>query len=416
MTTERRNNRQFVPAGFMLSSVLALLTAVLVLALGAVRTEAAPKRIILVGDSRTVMMKEYCGGATNVIWSCKTSMGYNWMVSTGVPAIEGKITNSTAVAILLGVNDSDDTWMADNYAAYINRKAKAWKKLGAQTYFFSIPPVNDKLSKMEHNVTIKAFNKRIKPQLSSDVTYVDIYSSMAGRITTTSDGVHYSATTSRLYYNLVMQAINSGGYTAEQLKKNPDIVVSEYFKPVYNFKDYLKYNPSLKTKYASDPEGAYKHFLNVGMAKGLRGSDEFDPVSYRLRYKRIRKYGDNWKKYYHRYITFGKKHGANGRTCTQMKDYETVYEGVDYKLVYNYNEYIKLHASVFKAYGYNDDKVLKHFVKYGMKAGWSGNYSFKVKIYQKYNADLAKLFGNNYVKYFDHYMRKGYKQTWRRHK
>ena len=411
-------SRQFLPSRILIS-VLLLLSAVMALALGSVRTEAATKRrVIIVGDSRTEMMKEYCGGASNVIWSCKSSMGLTWMKRTGVPQIESKINGNTSIAILMGVNDCADTWVADQYASYLNTKAKAWKKLGASTYFFSITPVNDKLSKFEKNSWIKSFNARIKAGLSSDVKYVNIYSTMAKSLKTTSDGLHYTKATSQLYYNLVMK--NCGGnvtYTAAQLKKNPDLVVSDYYKPVYNFADYMKYNPSLKAKYGNDPAGAYNHFLTTGMAKGLQGSAEFDPVSYRLRYTRVRhKYQDEWKKYYIHYLNIGKRLKKSGKKCTQMMDYDTVYNGVDYKYVYNYNEYIKLHRTVFKVYGYKDHKVLAHFVKYGIKAGWSGNNEFRCKIYKQYNPDLAKKFGNDPWKYFDHYLRKGYNQTWRRHK
>ena len=131
-------SRQFLPSRILIS-VLLLLSAVMALALGSVRTEAATKRrVIIVGDSRTEMMKEYCGGASNVIWSCKSSMGLTWMKRTGVPQIESKINGNTSIAILMGVNDCADTWVADQYASYLNAKAKAWKKLGASTYFFSI--------------------------------------------------------------------------------------------------------------------------------------------------------------------------------------------------------------------------------------------------------------------------------------
>ena len=35
------------------------------------------------------------------IWSCLSSMGYDWMVSTGVPQVEDQIEDNTAVIILM---------------------------------------------------------------------------------------------------------------------------------------------------------------------------------------------------------------------------------------------------------------------------------------------------------------------------
>ena len=100
-----------------------------------VQAAALPaRRIILVGDSRTEGMYQYVGSKSGVIWSYKSSMGLTWMKSTGIPKIESKIRQNTAVVILMGVNDVLDLWQADNYASYLNSKAKTWKAKGAETY------------------------------------------------------------------------------------------------------------------------------------------------------------------------------------------------------------------------------------------------------------------------------------------
>jgi hypothetical protein len=367
-----------------------------------------------------VAMKSVCGGDSRVIWSCKDSMGYTWMKNTGVPQIEDRIRSNTAVVCLMGVNDCADTWMADNYASYLNTKAAAWKKLGADTYFISIPPVNDSLSRSEKNSMILAFNKRVKAGLSADVHYVGIYETMLANLATVSDGLHYKNSCTKLYYNLVIAAVetdNSSGYSDEELAKDPDLVVSSYYKPVYNFNDYLNYNSAVKKKYAADPRGAYEHFLNTGMKQGLRGSKEFDPLSYCLRYPKVRHtYLNDWPKYYEHYLTYGKARGLRGTKTTVMSGYVTVYQNRDYKKVYNFNEYVAYHPVVLKTFGYDDQKVLADFVNKGMAYGRRGNKEFNWRIYRKYNPDLARLFGNNVPKYYDHYLRKGYNQAWRRHK
>ncbi len=48
-----------------------------------------------------------------------SSMGYDWMVSTGVPQVEDQIEDNTAVIILMGVND---LYHVNDYISYINSK------------------------------------------------------------------------------------------------------------------------------------------------------------------------------------------------------------------------------------------------------------------------------------------------------
>ena len=66
--------------------------------------EASQKnKLIFVGDSRTEGIRDAV--QDDSIWSCLSSMGYDWLVSTGVPQIEAEIVDNTSVIILMGVND-----------------------------------------------------------------------------------------------------------------------------------------------------------------------------------------------------------------------------------------------------------------------------------------------------------------------
>lgn len=90
--------------------------------------------------------------------------------------------------------------------------------------------------------------------------------------------------------------------------------------------------------------------------------------------------------------------------------YKTVYKGVNYSAVYDYNYYVDKYPSLWKKYGTNDTKVLAYFVKTGMAKGHQAKASFNVKSYAYRYYDLRKLYKNDLKKYYMHYIKKGKKQ------
>lgn len=166
--------------------------------------------VIFVGDSRTVGMKAAVG-SNNHIWSAKVSMGYDWMVSTGVPAIENKVSSSTAVCILMGINDFQGV-PARKYASYINQCATRWDAKGASTYFVSINPVGSPSKgsyKTITNNSIMNYNEQVKNNLASNVGYIDTYSQIINNFKTI-DGIHYDPSTYKAIYDAVVGAAQAG--------------------------------------------------------------------------------------------------------------------------------------------------------------------------------------------------------------
>ena len=53
--------------------------------------------------------------------------------------------------------------------------------------------------------------------------------------------------------------------------------------------------------------------------------------------------------------------------------YPTVYKGVDYSKIYNYNYYVKAYPDVKKKYGIDKQAVLKNFAEHGLHHGRLGN-------------------------------------------
>ena len=151
-------------------------------------------KLIFIGDSRTEGIRDAV--QDDSVWSCLSSMGYDWMVSTGVPQVEDEIEDNTAVIILMGVND-----LYHDYLSYINEKAVEWSDLGAQTYFVSVGPVeNDPYAS---NTEIESFNSAMEANLSG-VTYIDVYSHLVTDGFSTVDGIHYPNSVSIDIYNYIL--------------------------------------------------------------------------------------------------------------------------------------------------------------------------------------------------------------------
>ncbi len=186
---------------------------------------ADTRKLIIIGDSRTEDMHLTVGNS-GCVWSYEVGQGIIWMKKTGIPAIESKIGNNTAVVILMGVNDCADLWVTDEYCEYLNSKAAAWAKKGAATYYFSITPIVESAYKPKDisNADIKAWNKAMKAGLSSKVKYVDIYSQMLTGIETY-DGLHYRESSTIQYFNLIKRFVN--GFDDMTDKTHP------YYTPIY---------------------------------------------------------------------------------------------------------------------------------------------------------------------------------------
>lgn len=89
----------------------------------------------------------------------------------------------------------------------------------------------------------------------------------------------------------------------------------------------------------------------------------------------------------------------------------TVYNGVDYSKVYNYQYYMQMNPDLASMFGTNTEEgaalAISHFVNCGMNDGRIASPNFDVKSYRNANSDLRSIFGKNYKSYFIHYMNYG---------
>ena len=183
------------------------------------------------------------------------------------------------------------------------------------------------------------------------------------------------------------------------------------YSAVYDYNYYISKYPDIKAAYGDDADAALKHFVNYGMNEGRQACESFNVYSYAYKYPDLRKvYRNNLKSYYTHYINYGKKEGRVAVGTSTLQNPITVYDGVDYSKVYDYNYYVNKYADIKKAYGLDDEGVLKHFINYGMNEGRQACENFNVTSYAYKYADLRRAFRNNKKSYYMHYIKYGYKE------
>lgn len=89
----------------------------------------------------------------------------------------------------------------------------------------------------------------------------------------------------------------------------------------------------------------------------------------------------------------------------------TVYNGVDYARVFDYEYYLRRYPNVRSKFKKNPEKALEYFVVNGMGARQRASRNFDVKSYYRANRDLRELYGLDYPKYYHHYVTRGYKEN-----
>ena len=176
------------------------------------------------------------------------------------------------------------------------------------------------------------------------------------------------------------------------------------YSAVFYAEYYLNHYPDLKTAFGNDSTKALQHFVEYGMKEGRQASAEFALNIYKSNYEDLAKaFGTNNVLYYWHYMNYGRAEGRNAMTRIPS----TVYDGVDYSAVYDYEYYRAHNDDLARAYGDVSDKFLEHFVKYGMKEGRQASAEFKLKAYKSNYADLVNAFKANNELYYWHYMNYG---------
>ena len=161
------------------------------------KTVQAPAGVLIIGDSRCVMMRDATNGG-GCSWICQNSKGYNWLVSTAIPQADEIIGKDTKVVICLGVNDVGNV---NKYAALVNVKAAEWAARGAKTYYVSVNPVWENAYVTEEQV--QYFNAQLAGQLTG-IKWIDTHSYLLNSGYRLTDGLHFDNETSiRIFQTII---------------------------------------------------------------------------------------------------------------------------------------------------------------------------------------------------------------------
>lgn len=91
----------------------------------------------------------------------------------------------------------------------------------------------------------------------------------------------------------------------------------------------------------------------------------------------------------------------------------TVYQGVDFDLVYDKDYYLKAHPEIEALVGTDDMAVLQYFVENGISRGDQACADFSVQAYlDRYYETLATVIGEDYRALVEHYLLSGYANGW----
>lgn len=180
------------------------------------------------------------------------------------------------------------------------------------------------------------------------------------------------------------------------------------YSAVYDYNYYYNHNVDLQNAIGSNPAALLAHFVSHGMAEGRQAKETFNVSAYRNRYPDLREaFKNNLVSYYLHYITNGQAEGRIATNCNEMVGYLTVYNGVDYSAVYDYNYYLNHYPDLKKLYNWDEAGLLQHFVAYGMSEGRQGCDTFDIAAYRNRYSDLRSAFGDDLKGYYLHYITKG---------
>ena len=183
------------------------------------------------------------------------------------------------------------------------------------------------------------------------------------------------------------------------------------YSSVYNFNYYINHYSDIRKYFANDDIAALKHFVNYGMKEGRIAISSFEVRSYRNQYSDLRRaFGTDLKKYYEHFIKYGYKEGRKAAGVPDITAPVTVYNGVDYSSVYNFNYYVNHHRDIKEKYANDDIAALAHFVNHGMSVGSQASADFNVQNYKARYGDLQRAFGNDLKQYYMHYLKYGIKE------
>lgn len=199
-------------------------------------------RVIFVGDSRTVMLRDTlyseCSKSQlkRLAFICQSGQGISWFKKVGEKELLSEINKAKreypgkkiAIVFNLGVNDlrhwmgkePDPKKIANIYLSYMNELGNKLGKKGCSLFYMSVNPVNGSMSTtpgLRKEEEIRYFNDCISKGLNSNFYYLNMYDWLMRCGFSTEryftpqagdDGVHYTAKTYKRIYRCCINKLN----------------------------------------------------------------------------------------------------------------------------------------------------------------------------------------------------------------
>ncbi len=158
-------------------------------------------KVLFVGDSRTVGMKNSVSASSRVSFTAKVSMGYSWLIGTADTTIKAALKKNPSMTVVfgLGVNDLGNI---HSYISYYNKLIRSYPD--AEFVFLAVNPITYSNAYIS-NSKIAAFNKMLKNAFGS--RYLDTNTWMTKNGFSTVDGLHYTTETYKKLYSYIMKNI-----------------------------------------------------------------------------------------------------------------------------------------------------------------------------------------------------------------
>lgn len=207
-------------------------------------------------------------------------------------------------------------------------------------------------------------------------------------------------------------------YEEEMANTSPTYYNGVDYSAVYDYDYYINNYSDLKAAFGNDKRAAIAHFVIYGMNEGRQAKADFNVDAYKSNYSDLKTaFGEDTKTYYMHYIYYGKNEGrvatGSGSSAavttvqTPASTGLTVFNGIDYSAVYDYNYYINSYSDLKAAFGNDQNAALAHFVIYGMAEGRQAKSTFDVNSYRNAYDDLRSTFSLDTPQYFYHYIQYG---------
>lgn len=180
------------------------------------------------------------------------------------------------------------------------------------------------------------------------------------------------------------------------------------YNMVYDPNYYLAHYSDVRAYFANDGYALIAHFVNNGINEGRQANDWFNVDVYKNNYVDLRNaYGYDTGSYIRHYVFLGCAEGRQGWIPNGSTDKVTMFNGVNYSSIYDYNYYTAHNLDVKAAYGNDDITTLVHFILCGMNEGRRASAEFDVNSYRNEYPDLRTTYGKNVRSYYEHYMNYG---------